>query len=222
MNTTLAQGRLERICQVSPFDIDWPLRTLLESLYAQHGDFRAYHNLRHLEEMAAAYVAVRDTAGWHSRETAFAALLMHHAILVEGYTDNAVRSAEFAFVVLPALLPRIRSKMQFYQVARLIRMTSEHGNHSHEDRTLEPDARHFLDCDLSILGASRDRFLEYHADVSREHAGTASPEAYRKSRRAFLERLVRPSHRIYLSDFFHERLERRAKDNLHVALELLR
>lgn len=218
MNTTIAQGRIQRISQVCPFDLDWPFQTLLEQLYAQHGNYRAYHNLRHLEELAAAFVAVRDRVGWEKPDDVFAALLMHDAILDLGQRDNELRSAELAQALLPALLPRGRGRINVWHVAALIRLTAQHGRIAREG--LGPDARHFLDCDMAILGADRQRFLEYHADVAREYEGTLPREDYRRGRRGFVEWLVRPEHRIFLSDFFHELLEERAKANLRVALEV--
>lgn len=218
MNTTVAQGRLERISQVSPFEIGWPLRTLLETLYAQHGFYRAYHNLRHIEELAAAYIAVRNAVGWERPYEIFAALLMHDAVMIDGATDNELRTADFTAAILPALLtPQANSQINFDRVSILIRLTAQHGYLEAEG--LDQDTRHFLDADMSILGADRARFLEYNADVAREYEGVVSYDAYRRGRRGFLSWLARPQHRIYLSDFFHERLEHSAKTNLNLALK---
>lgn len=212
---------IDDISQACPFDLDLPFRTLLEILYAQHWAFRAYHNLQHLEEMATMYVAVRDQVGWKKSEDVFAALLFHDATLIGGHKDNELRSSELASSLLPALIaPGHVQQLDLWNVATLIRLTAQHGRVTRE--ALDDDAAHFLDCDMSILGAPRERFLEYNAGIAREYEGIISPEAYRAGRHVFLERLAQPAHRIFLSDFFHDRLEQRAKENLSVALELLR
>ena len=78
-----------------------------------------------------------------------------------------------------------------------------------------PDAAHFLDCDMAILGALPARFAEYERQVALEY-GHIDPALYQFGRRAFLEGVL-GSPRIFLSDFFAQ-LEQRARDNIAAAL----
>ena len=72
---------------------------------------------------------------------------------------------------------------------------------------------------MSILGAAPNVFDAYDAAIAREYSNVPAA-AYRAGRRAFLARLaVAP--RIFLSDYFHARLDAAARANVGRALNIL-
>ncbi len=79
-----------------------------------------------------------------------------------------------------------------------------------------PDTRLLIDIDLSILGAAPDRFAEYERQVRLEY-GWVPDEAFRSARSRILSSfLTRP--RLYGIDWFHDRLEARARANIERTL----
>ena len=89
----------------------------------------------------------------------------------------------------------------------------------HDASPVDGDQKILLDIDLSILGASRDRFDEYEVQVRREYewvADEAFAEARARILRAFLKR-----DRLYHTDYFRDALETRARDNLDRSLRQL-
>ena len=75
------------------------------------------------------------------------------------------------------------------------------------------DTCHFLDCDMAILGAAPEAFDAYDRAIAAEYRGHVPDWLFRINRRRFLKALLaRP--RIYLSDFFHARLDAQARANL--------
>src|SRR5690606_18929288 len=102
------------------------------------------------------------------------------------------------------------------RVAALIELTARHGQLDPQAFGASPEAadtRHFLDCDMAILGAAPDAFDAYDRAIAAEYRGHVPGWLYRINRRRFLKALLaRP--RIYLSDFFHERFDARARSNL--------
>ena len=72
-----------------------------------------------------------------------------------------------------------------------------------------------------ILGAEPDAFDAYDRGIAAEHRGKVPAWLFRANRRRFLKALLgRP--RIYLSDFFHDRYDARARANLRRAVNARR
>jgi predicted metal-dependent HD superfamily phosphohydrolase len=180
---------------------------------------RAYHHFGHVQDVLQHHANVADGPGWaQPRETALA-VLYHDAIYIAGRGDNEQRSAQLARAELARWLPD--SDIDASRVATLIELTAQHGTLGRADFTgaaLVEDTLHFLDCDMAILGAAPDAFVRYHQAIADEYRGVVPAWLYRRKRRAFLRGLLaRP--RIFLSDFFHERLDHQARENLARALE---
>jgi predicted metal-dependent HD superfamily phosphohydrolase len=100
------------------------------------------------------------------------------------------------------------------RVAQLILLTAAHGKLTPAD--VDDEAALFVDCDMSILGAPRARFAAYEHDVAAEYAALPT-DIYRAGRRRFVERLLERQ-RIFLSEYFHTRLDGDARANLEWAL----
>jgi predicted metal-dependent HD superfamily phosphohydrolase len=193
-----------------------PLRLpdeLVAQLAAAYGEsHRAYHNATHIAEVLGWFDRVADDVGWHQPAEVYLAIVFHDAIYVSGAKDNEARSAAWARTAaldgeLGAAIAVDRAR-----VAELVELTARHGSVS----TADHDAALFLDSDMAILGAPAQAFAAYDAAIAVEYA-SVPPDAYRAGRRRFLAGLLaKPS--IFLTDYFHARLDAQARANLAAAL----
>jgi predicted metal-dependent HD superfamily phosphohydrolase len=188
----------------------------LEAAYATPP--RAYHDMRHVLEVLRHYAAVAAGPGWRQPAEAYLAVLYHDAIYQPGRQDNEARSAELAGEHIARWLPDER--IDAARVAELIRLTARHGRIGAGDLVDDPladDAAHFLDCDMAILGAEPATFDAYDRAIAAEYRGVMPAWLFKLNRRRFLKGLLARD-RIYLSDFFHSRLDAQARINLRRAV----
>lgn len=181
------------------------LERLLERYAEPH---RAYHTVQHLDECfdwldRASHLADRPA------EVALA-VWFHDAVYETRSTDCEERSARLAREVLHAAGAAEEIALRIEQMI----LATKHG--ASLDRS---DAGVLLDVDLSILAARRERFAEYERQVRREFEWVPEP-AFRAARRRILAGFLERS-RLYSTDWFAERLETRARDNLARSLEAL-
>lgn len=169
---------------------------------------RRYHTLHHLRECLTTFDEVRDQAQRPGEIDL--ALWFHDAFYDPLRHDNEERSAQWARdAVLEAGLPQDVAD----RVYALVMATR------HETIPEDPDARLLVDVDLASLGADARRFDEDDLQIRTEYAHVPEPE-YRVGRRRVLGNfLARP--RLYSTDYFHDALEERARDNLRRAIARL-
>ena len=166
---------------------------------------RRYHTLQHLAECIDRFEPVQDLAS--SCGEVELALWFHDAVYdVRGH-DNEARSAAWARDELldaeaaPAVAARVHALVMATRHAAL----PEPG-----------DAMLVVDIDLSILGASPDRFDEYERQIREEYAWVEE-EAFRGKRHSVLTGfLARPT--IFGTAHFHGTLEAAARANLRRSL----
>lgn len=88
----------------------------------------------------------------------------------------------------------------------------------HDSPPTDPDRQFICDIDLSSFGCPWECFLRDSAAVKAEFPGTDAE--YYRGKTAFLENmLARP--RIFNSDFFHERYEQQARENVQLLLQMI-
>ncbi len=192
--------------------------TQLESLRAAYAfPPRSYHHFGHVQDVLAHFRAVQSGSGWHRPYEVWLAVLYHDAVYVAGRSDNEAESARLAIEHIARWCPQ--SGVDAQRVADLILLTARHGGLGIEDTGTGDDGedtRRFLDCDMAILGATQETFAAYDHAIAEEYR--AVPRwLYRIKRRQFFKRLL-ASERIFLSDFFRERIEAQARRNLETAL----
>ena len=182
---------------------------LYEKLCLRYGEtHRAYHTLQHLKECFEHFDGARHLAV-HPFEVELA-LWFHDAIYNPRATDCEEQSAAWA---AECLLRAGAGSEQIERVSGLI-LATKHGSSEGSN-----DCGVLLDTDLSILGASRPRFVEYESQVRREYSWVPE-KAFRETRGAILTQfLQRP--RIYTTDHFSNFLESQARSNLRYSLERL-
>lgn len=189
----------------------------VESAYATPP--RAYHDFNHVRAVLRHYDEVAAGPGWTQRVEVYLAILYHDAIYEAGRQDNETRSAELAVAEIARWLPD--ANVDAARVAELIKLTARHGRLAPDDLgdgAKADDARHFLDCDMAILGAEPEAFNAYDRGIAAEYRGRVPGWLFRINRRRFLKGLL-GKERIFLSDFFHARLDAQARDNLQRAIE---
>lgn len=176
---------------------------------------RAYHGFSHAEDVLRHVADVAAGPGWLQPNEVHLAALFHDAVYHPGAADNEARSADLAASAIAAWLPD--AGIDTPRVRHLILLTARHGALQPHDVDADADAALFLDCDMAILGATPARFDAYDAAIAIEYRDVLPPDAFRHARRRFLQRLL-DAPRIFLSDFFHARLDAAARDNLHRTL----
>ena len=197
-----------------PTGLSLPEGLLLGLRMAYSKPRRYYHNFSHVLEVLGHYRLVDSHVGWQHPKEVYCAALYHDAIYAYGAKDNEKQSAELARNELARWLPH--GGLNLDTVARLIVLTASHGTLKRSQVSAEE--RLFLDCDMAIMASEWPRFQRYEEDIQKEYTQIYSLELFRQGRRVFLENL-RKKERIFLSDFFHERLDSLARRNLNKALD---
>jgi len=175
---------------------------------------REYHHWGHVGEVLRHYRDVAAGPGWSRPAEAWLAVLYRDAVYDPGRRDNEARSARLAVREIGRWLPD--AGVDAGRVAGLIELTARHGQHAPGDFGSGPDAddtRHFLDCDMAILGAAPAAFDAYDRAIADEYRGHVPGWLFRRNRRRFLGSLLRMP-RIFLSDLFHQRYDAAARANL--------
>ncbi|MET1023701.1 MAG: hypothetical protein ABWX87_05265 [Pseudoxanthomonas sp.] len=192
-----------------PAVLDLPAaqRADLEAAYASPP--RPYHNFQHVLEVLRHYDVVADGPGWRQPREVQLAVLYHDAIYVAGRSDNETRSAQLAREAIACWLPG--QDVDADRVVQLIEWTARHGGLTPED--VDKEAALFLDCDMAILAAAPEVFDAYDRGIAQEYRAVVPGWIFRRKRRQFLKGLL-ARERIYLSDFFHARLDAAARANL--------
>ena len=179
---------------------------------------RAYHNFGHVEEVMRHVDAVETGPGWRQPLEVRLAVLYHDAIYDPARGDNEARSAVFAREEIARWMPG--NGVDIERVEQLILLTARHGQLGPSDfggDAHPDDIRHFLDCDMAILGAAPAAFDAYDRGIASEYRGHVPGWLFRINRRRFLKALL-ARERIYLSEFFHGRLDAQARSNLRRAV----
>ena len=201
---------------MNPMELPAGQMHALQSSYASPP--RAYHDFSHVAEVLRHYDAVASGPGWVQPLEVRLAVLYHDAVYEPGRKDNETRSAVFAVEEIGRWLPD--AGVDRARVAELIELTARHGQFRPGDfgkTAVADDTRHFLDCDMAILGAEPPMFDAYDRAIAAEYRSHVPGWLFRINRRRFLKSLLaRP--RIYLSEFFHDRFDAQARSNLRRAV----
>lgn len=179
---------------------------------------RAYHQYAHVQEVARHFADVAAGPGWSRPREVWLAVQYHDAVYEVGRSDNESRSALLAREHIGCWLSGL--DIDAGRVAELIELTARHGQHAPEDfgeGCEADDTRHFLDCDMAILGAAPEVFDAYDQAIAREYRDHVPGWLFRIHRRRFLKGLLKRE-RIFLSDFFHQRYSAQAQENLQHAI----
>ena len=180
----------------------------LRTRYAAPG--RHYHGQRHIDLLLALLPDIRPALA--SPDAVELAIWYHDAIYDPGSTDNEAESA----ALLRTDLATIAAPQLIAQAATLILATTTHLVPPGLAPPLANDCAHFLDMDLSILGADPETFAWYTAAIRREYARV--PEDHWNRRRPAILSGFLARDRLYLTQYFHTRFDTPARTNLRTAI----
>jgi len=164
---------------------------------------RRYHTMTHIEDCLAQVAASTDFSD-KQRSLMEAAIWFHDAIYDPTQPDNEAQSAKLAIEQLssagfePAFID---------EVSRLILLTAGHSVEPHD--TL---GARLVSIDLSILGASTERYVAYADAIRHEYSHVPEP-LYRAGRAAILGRFLQET-RLFADPLWAERFETQARANL--------
>ena len=169
---------------------------------------RFYHTLEHIEHCLAWFDACRSEVV--NPDTLELAIWFHDVIYEPGNPDNEARSAELYL----QLSDGVHAQETRDLVHRLIMATLHLGN-SFEDG----DAAYMVDIDLSSFGLPWEEFLRDSKNLRREARHLDDNEYYQKAKS--FHQSLRTRDRFFYTDFFAERLEDRAHENIERYLALV-
>ena len=181
-----------------------------DTLAARYSEpHRFYHTVRHIGECLQSFDSTRHLAV--QPVAVELALWFHDAIYDTHAPDNEEQSAQLA---VQCLGEAGAGRDLQNAVSDLVLVTKTHEGSTH------PDASLLVDIDLSILGASEARFLEYEDQIRSEYAWVPE-EIFRSKRAEILERFLARSV-IFHTPWFNEKHEEQARSNLKASLDRLR
>ncbi len=178
---------------------------------------RAYHTLKHIRQLFEQFEQIKDKL--YEPHIIALALYYHDVIYTPTRSDNELKSAEYAVEALSSYL----TAEQCQYIYALIMMTASHQIDKTDDwldKAKKSDAAYLLDMDLSILGASWLEYEQYAQAIRQEYAHVLN-EDYRVGRVEVLKGLL--GHlTLYLTDYYHSRLEEQARENIKREIKILR
>lgn len=166
---------------------------------------RKYHALQHLAECLRLFATVQNLSPYAAEIEV--ALWFHDAIYDVHRHDNEELSAEWARA---AVIQGGASAEIAERIYSLIMVTKHTGAPTLTEEQL------LVDVDLSILGASQERFAEYEHQIREEYAFV--PEVIFKEKRRDILKSFLDRSRLYGTAYFHDKLEMRARANLRAAI----
>ena len=179
----------------------------LTAAYAE--EHRHYHNQRHIAECLREFDAARHLV--RQGEAVESALWFHDAVYNPRAGDNEERSAALARQCLDEA--RVSGSISNAAVD-LVLATKLHETGGNADAAV------MVDIDLSILGQSEERFLEYEAQIRKEYKWVPKI-IFGPKRAGILEGFLRRE-RIYKTDWFYGKYEERARRNIALSMGKLK
>jgi len=164
---------------------------------------RYYHTLTHLENI------YNELKPFKLTPPVEFSIFYHDIVYKTQKSDNEEKSAILAINQLHKLSITDYLSNDIYQ---LIIETKKHQTNSSENAL-------FLDADISILGAKQEIYIDYIQNIRKEYT-IYSDEKYSKGRKAILKKFLEKD-RIYLSNYFYNLYEKKARNNIRYELELL-
>jgi predicted metal-dependent HD superfamily phosphohydrolase len=192
---------LQYLSQFEDWVPEHPL--IIEYAKAMDEPHRVYHGWSHIAEMLNHTYEIPPGIIQDPIRLR-AAILFHDVVCIPQGKDNEGESALFA--------------TKFYRchtmalISNLIIATA----HEFPFKTYGDDRDVICDIDLATLGAEKDRFDLYRFNIAKEYHGFCTPESFDVGTLTFFKKLHDQALRdsIYRTDFFRNRYELLARDNI--------
>lgn len=191
----------------------------LINAYGEH--HRHYHNLDHIKSCFKEFEEIESKLKYPLL-TKFA-LLYHDYVYIPVYSGNEI--ASYCKAILDAT--ELGLKESDYNIIKSLIIATAYSDRENVALTCEvdnlieirTDTKFLIDIDLSVFGKNREEFLKYEKNIRKEFHLVNDIE-FCEERIQILERFV-SKHRIYLSDYFYNKYEKKAKENLRYSIGLL-
>ncbi len=182
--------------------------TIFDALCQELNDStRYYHSLNHVSDCLIEFDLIKQEL--ENAPAVECAIWFHDYIIDPAIDDEESRSAQ----AYQKFAENRFSETTVKQVVGLIHASA------HTDAPVGNDQQHFVDIDLSAIGAPWEKFSADSSGIRKESNHLSSEEYYRNNT-AFLTLLVnRP--RIYITDFFYKKYEAQARHNIARHIESL-
>lgn len=186
-----------------------PADVLLDRLTRAYSEpTRFYHTTQHIAACLHELEDVRHLL--HFPNAVEWAVWLHDVVYNPKASDNEGQSAR----VSEQILHEAQAELSFIeQTTNLILATRHNGSPP------DMDTCYLVDIDLAILGSSPILFATYEENIRREYAWV-SEELYRTKRKEILASFLHRAS-IYHTDFFRDRYEQQARENLRWSIEQL-
>ena len=169
---------------------------------------RHYHTLEHLYNLLSQLTDVKnEIQNW---ETILFTLFYHDIIYNSIKSDNEEKSAEFAENRMKQISV---SNDKIELCKKQILATKSH------IKSTDSDTNYFTDADLSVLGQNWETYLLYCKNVRKEYS-IYPALVYNPGRNKVLNHFLSMD-RIFKTDFFYNKFEIQAKQNLQQEIESL-
>ena len=190
----MLKNKFQTLCQNFTKDYN-QVNTLWKEIEEKHTEpTRYYHTLKHLEHIYSELPRLDIVTEF--------AIFYHDIVYDVSCSDNEEESAS----VCEKRLALLGAKTKLIEeVTKLIVETKTH----------EPSSKRnalFLDADLAVLGSSEDIYKAYTQNIRKEYA-IYSDSVYREGRQKVLKHFLEKE-RIYVSDYFYELYEKKARSNI--------
>ncbi len=162
---------------------------------------RRYHTLAHIDHCLSLFDQCKSLAT--NPDALEIAVWFHDVIFTPGKRNNEARSAEL-YQELSAGVHDV----EFRELVGRLIMATLHDGSSLDDS----DAGYMVDIDLSSFGLPWEDFMRDGQHLREENAQLSDAEYYRRQGDFQSCLLARP--RFYVTDFFYQRYEQQAHDNL--------
>jgi predicted metal-dependent HD superfamily phosphohydrolase len=171
--------------------------------YSKKG--RHYHTLSHLQNLLDVLTEVQSQIeDW---DAVLFALFYHDIIYNPTNNNNEEKSAELA---KKRLLEISFPEQRIAKCCSMILATKTHAI------STDSSTNYFTDTDLSILGQNQDAYIEYTKQVRKEYS--IYPDfLYNLGRKKVLEHFLQMD-RIFKTEYFFEKFEKQARENLRLEL----
>ncbi len=176
----------------------------MEARYAE--PHRHYHDAQHLAQCFEQLDLARDHI--ECPDAVELALWFHDVINESGRPDNETRSADF-------FRDWAGGSMEDGFVATVVGLILAT---THQGASSDRDRQFICDIDLASFGCDWECYKRDTDNLKEEFAG--SEEQYYERKRQFLASML-SKQRIFQTDFFHDRYEARARDNIRRLLDLV-
>jgi predicted metal-dependent HD superfamily phosphohydrolase len=177
---------------------------LIQTYYSPN---RHYHNLHHIQHLLS---LSKSIAEGDRLSVIQLSAWFHDYIYDPKAKDNEIKSAIYA----AETLLQLNIPPDIIQSVKQIILSTQ----KHQPLIDSADNLIFLDLDLAILGTKPNNYLKYAQAIRQEYSWLGDRDYQRGRKQVLTSFLARE--RIYYTDYFYQKLELTARENLVTEIEL--